>query len=267
MAASSSGPEDEGLVQVPPSSLQSASHPFHMTAKQISDLSQTLQTTLQWMVNDSMLAAELLRYALDMQQFGLALQISMECQIQALQRIGFNLGLTGLIFEGLDLQLQQRFAEVTFPGFEPDFEPNGAVFRPQIRGLMLGQEHPGLTTDQERWSTGSISPQTVTTNLLQTPTTASFEPNPTLAPESIFTAIAQENIAHTEQNSPSFQLKQQNPGLQTGSLSPSSFAPNSGGIPQRSRQSRPQPQPEPEGSGWQIGPGISFQLPSSEEEP
>src|SRR5579875_1726911 len=107
MAASSSGPEDEGLVQVPPSSLQSASHPFHMTAKQISDLSQTLQTTLQWMVNDSMLAAELLRYALDMQQFGLALQISMECQIQALQRIGFNLGLAGLVFEELDLQLQQ----------------------------------------------------------------------------------------------------------------------------------------------------------------
>ncbi|WP_156025491.1 hypothetical protein [Thermogemmatispora carboxidivorans] len=212
-----------------------------------------------------MLAAELLRYALDMQQFGLALQISMECQIQALQRIGFNLGLTGLIFEGLDLQLQQRFEEVAFPGFEPDFEPNGAVFRPQMSGLMPGQEHPGLTTDQEGWSTRPISPQIVTTNPLQTPTTGSFEPDPILAPESIFTAIAPENIVHPEQNSPSLQLKQQNPGLQAGSLSPSSFAPNPEGISQRSWQ--PQPQPQPEGAGWQIGPGISFQLPSSEEEP
>src|SRR5579875_2003867 len=107
MTANNDKSEDGGLVQASPSSLQSASQPFHMVANQISDLQQHLQTTLQWMINSTMFSAELLRYALDMQQFGLALQISMECQIQALQRMGFNLGLAGLVFEELDLQLQQ----------------------------------------------------------------------------------------------------------------------------------------------------------------
>ncbi|RAQ97441.1 hypothetical protein A4R35_18025 [Thermogemmatispora tikiterensis] len=71
----------------------------------------------------------------------------------------------------------------------------------------------------------------MTTNSFQTPTTGSFEPDPTSTPEAIFTAIAQENIAHNEQNSPSLQQKQQDSGLQTGSPSPSSFTPNTGGIP------------------------------------
>jgi hypothetical protein len=235
MAATNGNSEDGGLVQASPSSLQGASHPFHMVADQIADLSQTLQTTLQWMLNDVMLTTELLRYTLDIQQFGLALQISMECQVQALQRIGFNLDLAGFTFEGLDLQLQQRFEEVTFPGFEPDSEPNGAVFRPQMSGLV--QATP-----------------------LQTPTPGSFEPDPVLTPETIFTAIAQEHIAHSEQSSPSFQPKQQNPGLQTDSSPPSWFAPDRGGTVQHPWQ--PQQHPAPE--GLRIGLGISF---PSEEEP
>nr|BBH93334.1 hypothetical protein KTA_15330 [Thermogemmatispora argillosa] len=58
------------------------------------------------------------------------------------------------------------------------------------------------------------------------------------------------------------QLQQPNYGLQTGSKPTSSFASDLEGTYQPSKQSRPLLVPK----GAQIGPGISFQIPSFEDE-
>ncbi len=176
-----------------------------MIASHVSDLKNMLDTTLQSMLNSAMLSTELMRYAMDLQQFGVALQISLECQ--ALQRTGHNLDLAGLLLDGLDLQFQQTFDEMRFSGFEPHVQPGEQTTNPLVKGLLLAGQQTQLEQSGLATGTTGFTPDTTAAQMLQgasqqIPTVVSgvesdptFVPSPTLSTTpQVYTAGIQSSL-------------------------------------------------------------------------